>query len=62
MEDYRVTWEIDVSAETPEDAAMKARRIQLDPASSATVFKVALDQGDGPQVTVDLGYPKGSGA
>jgi hypothetical protein len=37
---YRVSWEIDIDAECPVDAAAKTLRIQRDPESIATVFKV----------------------
>lgn len=37
---YIVKWEIDVEAENELEAAREARRIQLDPASIATVFDV----------------------
>ena len=38
--EYRVTWTIDVEAESFEDAAHLAREIQLDPDSHATYFTV----------------------
>lgn len=41
MPDYLVTWEIDVTAETPVEAAREALRIQRNPESIATVFGVA---------------------
>jgi hypothetical protein len=37
---YHVTWVIDVEARSPKGAAQKARKIQLDPESTATVFEV----------------------
>jgi hypothetical protein len=37
---YIVSWEIEVDAETLEEAAEEALRIQKDPASLATVFEV----------------------
>ena len=40
MADFKVTWEIDLVAETPEDAARQALAIQRDPKSLATVFDV----------------------
>ena len=40
MRPYRVTWTIEVGAETPEDAAKQCRDIQLDKDSIATVFEV----------------------
>lgn len=47
MQDYRVTWTIDVTADSPEEAARIARDIQQDAASLPPVFDV-----DG--MTVDL--------
>lgn len=38
--EYRVTWAIDIEADSPLEAARKAREIQLDPDSTATVFDV----------------------
>lgn len=40
MTDYRVGWEVDVFADSPAEAAMEARRIQLDPDSDALCFDV----------------------
>jgi hypothetical protein len=40
MMEYRVTWEIDVDAESPEEAARIAQEIQRDSDSWATVFTV----------------------
>ena len=40
MPEYRVKWEIDVEAETPQDAAREALQIQRDTESVATVFEV----------------------
>lgn len=37
---FRVTWEIDIEADSPEDAAREALRIQRDTESIATVFDV----------------------
>ena len=41
MTTYRVRWEIDVDAESPEDAAQQALEIQRDETSSATCFTIA---------------------
>jgi hypothetical protein len=38
---YRVGWEIEIEAETPRDAAEKARHYQVKPGTIATVFEVA---------------------
>lgn len=40
MKEYRVIWMIDILAETPDDAALKAYMIQQDADSIATVFNV----------------------
>ncbi|WP_053649608.1 MULTISPECIES: hypothetical protein [unclassified Streptomyces] len=50
MNSYRVTWEIDIDADDPEEAARKALGIQRDPDSTATVFGV---HGDGRYAEVD---------
>jgi hypothetical protein len=41
---YRVTWEIDLSAKTPYDAAVMALEIHRDPTSIATVFVVTCEE------------------
>ena len=38
---YRVRWEIEVEAETPQEAAHKARFYQTKTGTTATVFEVA---------------------
>ena len=40
MPEYRVTWEIDVEADTPEDAARQAQTYQRDPDAIVGVFDV----------------------
>jgi hypothetical protein len=45
MTEFRVTWEINLDAETPTDAAKRAFAIQRDPISIATVFSVTNPQG-----------------
>lgn len=40
MREYVVTWRIDIEADSPEEAARKAREIQLRPNSIANVFTV----------------------
>ena len=52
MTAFLVTWEIDIDADTPAEAAAKARAIQLDPASSATVFTV--HEHDGEAIIIDV--------
>ncbi len=49
----RVQWAIDLDANSPEEADKKAREIQLDPESTATVFKVT-DEKTGEVKEVDL--------
>ncbi len=51
---YLVIWEINIEADTPEDAAKEALRIQRNPESIATVFRVIADNGQGSEKTVDL--------
>ena len=46
MHTFKVTWEIEIEADTPEDAARQALAIQRDPESIATVFEV--------KATIDL--------
>jgi hypothetical protein len=48
---YVVRWEIDIEADTAEDAARKALAIQRDPESIATIFEVSRP---GLVVSVDL--------
>ena len=52
MAEYLVTWEIDLTAADPIDAARQAYEIQRDWDSTATVFTVAGD--DGSVVEVDV--------
>ena len=39
-DEYLVKWEIELDAESPEEAAKLARKYQLDPNSTATYFEV----------------------
>jgi hypothetical protein len=43
---YLVTWEIEMEAETPREAAKKALEIMQDPESIGTVFKVVDAEGE----------------
>jgi hypothetical protein len=52
VKEYRVVWEIDIEAESPEEAAVKALDIQRDASSTAVVFDVELD---GAFTRIDLG-------
>lgn len=60
MPEYRVKWEIDMQAETPDDAAAMALIVMRDndPANMATVFKVE-NQMTGSSFTVDLSRTEG---
>lgn len=40
MPEFRVRWVIDIEADTPREAAEKARQVQQNPDSIATVFEV----------------------
>ena len=40
MQTYRVIWEIDIEADSPEEAAEMARYYQTKPSTTATVFDV----------------------
>ena len=60
---YRVSWIIDIWADTPEDAARLALVTQRDPDSIATVFEVSdcgnvhhIDAEDGERVADFRGY------
>ena len=48
---YFVSWEIEVDAETPQEAAQFARYLQDDPNTTATVFRVWDEAGN--ETTVD---------
>ena len=50
--EYTVTWTIQVSAYSAEDAADWARDVQADPQTHATVYVVTDDQG--VETVVDL--------
>lgn len=43
---YLVQWNIEIYAQSPREAALKAREIQLDPDSIATVFEVRMNDQD----------------
>lgn len=53
MNRYRVTWVIDLEADTPQQAAERALAIQRNPESIATVFDVCDDDGTNP-IRIDL--------
>lgn len=52
MVTYTLYWQIDIDADSPKEAAHKARDIQLDPTNTATVFEVFDPEGN--QYFVDL--------
>lgn len=56
MAEYRVTWEIDVDADSPQEAARKARAYQLKPDALVGVFDVS--DKDGRTVSVDTDEPE----
>jgi hypothetical protein len=45
METYRVVWEVDVDADSSEEAAEKARQYQVATDTTATVFDVRDEAG-----------------
>ena len=60
LKPHHVTWEIEVDAESYEDAARKVKKIQLDPNSTANVFRITRGRGD--MVYVDLDEEKNNGS
>jgi hypothetical protein len=57
--EYRVRWVIEVDADSPHDAAVKARAAQIRPGTIATVFEVqeyrqVRAEWAAPIVTIDL--------
>ena len=55
--EYRVTWIIDLDAESFEDAARLARQIQLAPDSLATHFIIQDQHGNDREVWADSKHP-----
>lgn len=55
---YVVSWHIDVEADSPEEAAREALRIQRDADSIATVFEV-VDRDTSEHHVVDLDAARG---
>jgi hypothetical protein len=51
---YLVTWEIDIDADTPEEAARKALAIQRNPDSIATIFDVVRYDSNDMFTRVDI--------
>lgn len=52
MSEYKVIWEIEIEAESAEEAARKAFEIQRDPDSIATVFNIKAPNGE--EFIIDL--------
>lgn len=57
---YRITWEIDIHAASPLEAARQALAVQRDANSMATVFTVADEEGE--TLTIDLLEERGAGS
>lgn len=53
MKSYLISWEIDLHADSPREAAEKAFEIQRDPASEALFFEV-IEHGTNEHINVDL--------
>ena len=53
MPTYLVTWEIDIDADSPREAAEKALAIQRNPESTATVFQVLEQDTENDTETID---------
>lgn len=53
MAEFKVTWEIELEAETALEAARQALAIQRDPASTATVFTVVDPEGRVEQIDLE---------
>lgn len=53
---FRLEWEIEIIAASPKDAAIQARRYQLDESAQVGLFTVQWEEPDGTfkQETVDL--------
>lgn len=60
MNHYIVSWEIDIQAPSPEEAARKALAIQRDRDSTATCFTV-LKVGTREETSIDLLFTMGAG-
>ena len=57
MSEYKVTWTVDVEADSPRDAAEKALEMQRDKRSSAVIFEVSAwsdIDGFSTDTTIDL--------
>lgn len=56
MAEYKVKWVIELDAESFEDAAKQALKIQRDKKSTATIFKVSESGNDTEHRVIDLLY------
>jgi len=54
---YRVSWQIDLDADSPREAAEKALEIQRRPDSTATAFSVRDETGGSMEVDLDEAPP-----
>jgi hypothetical protein len=52
---YAVTWDIEIDADSPEEAARLAREMQTDPTTTATIFDVTDGRGRRTRVDLDSG-------
>lgn len=50
MAEYTVVWEIQVDAESPEEAARKAKRLQARPDTTADVYEVHAPDGKAEEI------------
>lgn len=53
MINYHVSWEIEIEANSPHEAAQKALEIQRSSESIATVFKMRDETGETTEVDLD---------
>ncbi len=53
MPEYRITWEIDLDADSPREAAEQALCIHRNPESIATVFDVTDETGHTERIDLD---------
>src|SRR5436309_15439726 len=53
MPEYRITWEIDLWADSPREAAEQALTIHRNPESIATVFDVTDETGHTERIDLD---------
>lgn len=54
MPRYLVSWEIDIEADSPEEAARKAHEFVRKPDTLANVYQVIDSECSGEPVTIDL--------